>query len=152
MHLELSQYSVNRWLRNWYLTRFCGTIVVAPLWFPRALWFVRTGWPVQPVCKRNLQNLKDKLYTSPSNFFKMSRAIFGVIVCQDFASPSLQMKRCSYLQTFRSDRPVMTNEKRTALVSNGWFWISFMESDLKLAKPLLRTKRFVSSATEKHNH
>lgn len=63
----------------------------------------------------------------------MSRAIFGVIDFQDFASPSLQMKRWSYIQTVQSDRPVMTNEKRPAVVSNGGFRISFMKNDLELA-------------------
>ena len=29
-------------------------------------------------------------YSCPSNFFKIARTIFGVIIFQDFAAPSLQ--------------------------------------------------------------
>ena len=35
--------------------------------------------------------LKDKIYSSPSNFFKIARTIFGVISFKDFATPSLMM-------------------------------------------------------------
>ena len=34
--------------------------------------------------------MKDKFYPRPSNFFKIARTIFGVIILQDFAAPSLQ--------------------------------------------------------------
>ena len=49
-------------------------------------------------------------YPSPSNFFKITRTIFGVIIFQDSAAPSL-LKDTFDLQTGRSGQPVMTNGK-----------------------------------------
>ena len=34
--------------------------------------------------------MKDKFYPSPSNLLEIVRTYFGVIMCQDFASPSLK--------------------------------------------------------------
>ena len=34
--------------------------------------------------------MKDKFYPSPPNFFKIGHTVFGVIIFQDFAAPSLQ--------------------------------------------------------------
>ena len=48
-----------------------------------------------------------ELYSSPSNFYEITRTIFGVIIIQDFAAPFLQNDAFD-LQT---GRPVLTNGK-----------------------------------------
>ena len=48
-------------------------------------------------------NLKDKFYPSPSNFFKIARTIFGVIIFQDCATASLQNDAFD----FQAGRPVL---------------------------------------------
>ena len=51
-------------------------------------------------------NFKNPLYPSPSNFFKIARTIFGVIVFQDFAVPSLQNDA---LHTGQTHQPVLAS-------------------------------------------
>ena len=49
------------------------------------------NWPARPVSsKTECTNLKDNFYPSILNSFKIVRTIFGVIILQDFAAPSLQ--------------------------------------------------------------
>ena len=50
--------------------------------------------------------VKGKFYPSPSNFFKIARTIFEVIIFQDFTSSSLQNDGFD-LQTGRFEWPVL---------------------------------------------
>ena len=49
-------------------------------------------------------------YRSPSNFFKIARTVYGVIIFQDFAAPSFKMTPLIYRLT-QSGHPVLTNGK-----------------------------------------
>ena len=57
--------------------------------------------------------LKDKCYPSPWNFFKIAPTILGVIIYQDFASPSLQYDTFD-LQTGQSGRTVLASGKHSS--------------------------------------
>ena len=57
-------------------------------------------------------NLKDKFHPSPSNFFHAARSIFGVIIFQDFAAPSLENDAFD-LQAGRTDLPFPANGKHS---------------------------------------
>ena len=54
----------------------------------------------------------NKSYPSSSNFFKTARTIFGVIIFQDFAAPSLQIDAFGLL-TGWSGWPVLANGKHS---------------------------------------
>ena len=67
-------------------------------------------WPVNTWTE--FTNFKDKFHASNSNFFKIARTIFALIIFQDFAAPSLQNDSFD-LQTGRSGRPTLANGKHT---------------------------------------
>ena len=58
--------------------------------------------------------MKNKLYHGPSNFFKIARTIFEVIIFQDFVAPLLQNDAFD-LQTSLSGRPALANGRRPRL-------------------------------------
>ena len=74
--------------------------------------FEKTDSPDRSVCRRNLPILRITFYSSNSNFFKIARTLFRVIIFQDFAAPSLQ-NRAFDLQTGQSGRPVLAKRKHT---------------------------------------
>ena len=61
--------------------------------------------------------MKDKFYASPSNFFKITRTIFRVIIFQDFAAPSRPWPVCKSNEPFWSGRPVVANGKHPLSVA-----------------------------------
>ena len=62
------------------------------------------NWLARPdTFQTEFTNFKDKFYSCPSNFLKIARTIFVLIIFQDFAAPSLQNDAFD-LQT---GRPVM---------------------------------------------
>ena len=68
------------------------------------------NWPVHRSVLNGMYQFGG--YPSSSNFFKIARTIFGVIIFQDFAAPSLQNDAFD-LQTGQSGQPVLTKGVRS---------------------------------------
>ena len=126
------------------LNRACNQIDCAIIDYGRFP-LIKTGHPDRSICKTECTNLT---YPCPSNFFKMARTIFGVIIFRDFAAPSLQNGAFD-LQIGRQDHSILANGKHSTYDNISITELKAEAENLKLSLSSLATEREKSQAKER---